>query len=449
MARKSKQIEKEKSKKPTLSDLKDAAYKAAKSSNSSNAETRYHIITGYEISTPVHNNFVRALRMLSQSLDAELLFTPVNKHVGALQEQPTTEYLTVSFPDSKLVREYRFHENLKLYDMRVPSQNSNPLNGLKKIREHHRDSVIVGHSQIMMDHVPTGLNTPPRMLASTGVCTVPEYIRNIQGMKAAQNHTLGALLIENVGNGCHLTYTIYWNEENQSLWVYAQRPHDCAKVCWEFNPNYELPKRGYANSLVCGDMHVDDICSTAWRLTSDMIINALPQHVFVHDFLSYHHGHHNERFKSSQIHLPEHINTVYKNLMFAREMFYELHEITQSVGSQIVMVPSNHHEHIAQTIDTGAYQNKQGEDYLLLNELCYFYHNHGIHPLKQLLDPNGEMAFWDCGTKDLRIMERLFNCHGDRGANGSRGSFKQLVDLYMKVVLGHYHRHMIMNNGPS
>jgi len=150
------------------------------------------------------------------------------------------------------------------------------------------------------------------------------------------------------------------------------------------------------------------------------------------------------KFKSSQIHLPSHLDTITKDAQHCKYMFDELYSITYDAGSQIVMIPSNHHEHIAQMIDTGRYLDKRGEDYLLLNELAYHYHNKGIHPLQQLLDPDRKYAYWNDGIEDLRILGTLINVHGDKGAKGSRGSFIQLADLYMRCIIGHYHTHQII-----
>ena len=443
---KQKVIEKKKLKLPTLNDLKEDVYQNSSIITKPQHKQKYHLLTGFELGTKVHTKFLETLKMISKILDAKLIFTPVNKQVKALAEQPCMNYITKVSPDAFIAKEYRFNEHLKLYNMRIPSQNLNPLIGLKKVRDHHRDSVIVGHSQIMQDHVATGLNTHPRMLISTGVCTVPDYLENTQGLKATQNHTLGALLIENIDNDAFLIHTIYWDEKNQSVWSVCKRPDDMEKQCWLFDSKYELPKRGYAKSLILGDYHAGEEDPLAVGLSHQMIRTLMPEYVGVHDFWSYMHGHHSDRFKSSQINLPEHLDTITKDAKYCKKLFDELYNVTYEAGSQILMVPSNHHEHIAQMIDTGNYQYKRGDDYLLLNELSYQYHNKRIHPLQYILDPERKKAYWNEGIEDLRILGTLMNVHGDKGAKGSRGSFKQLSELYMKCIIGHYHTHQIIND---
>lgn len=429
---------------PTLNELKEGVYQNSAIEIKSQHTQKYHLLTGFELGTKVHTKFLSALKMISNVINAKLIFTPVNKHVKALSDQPCMNYITKAYPEALIAKEYRFNEHLKLYNMRIPSQNTNPLIGLKKVRDHHRDSVIVGHSQIMQDHVATGLHTHPRMLISTGVCTLPDYLENTAGLKAAQNHTLGALLIENIGKDAFLIHTLYWDEQKQSVWVVCQRPHEREKMCWLFDPSYELPKRGYAKSLILGDYHVGEEDPIAVGLSHQMIRTLMPEYVGVHDFWSFMHGHHSDKFKSSQIHLPTHLDTITKDAQYCKAMFDELYSVTYDAGSQIVMIPSNHHEHIAQMIDTGRYLDKRGEDYLLLNELAYHYHNKGVHPLQQLLDPDRKFAYWNDGIEDLRILDTLINVHGDKGAKGSRGSFKQLADLYMRCIIGHYHTHQII-----
>lgn len=57
-------------------------------------------------------------------------------------------------------------------------------------------SVLLPHAKIALETVPVMPGTPPKIAATTGVCTVANYVRRNAGMVAEWHHTIGCAVVE-------------------------------------------------------------------------------------------------------------------------------------------------------------------------------------------------------------------------------------------------------------
>ena len=87
-------------------------------------------------------------------------------------------------------------------DVKVASTSANPLGGLDLIGRGR--SMIVGHGQLQMRLVATPHGVDPKMLHSTGSCTLANYGRSQTAMKAREHHNLAGLYVEMRGDDFYI-----------------------------------------------------------------------------------------------------------------------------------------------------------------------------------------------------------------------------------------------------
>lgn len=83
---------------------------------------------------------------------------------------------------------------------------ANPLAGWQGHGGHA--SIILPHAKIALQSVPVMPGNPPKIALSTGVCTLPNYIRRNAGMRAEWHHTIGFAVVEIAADGSQWIRTV-------------------------------------------------------------------------------------------------------------------------------------------------------------------------------------------------------------------------------------------------
>jgi len=134
----------------------------------------------------------------------------------------------------------------------------------------------------------------------------------------------------------------------------------------------------------------------------------------------------------------------------------ELHEIRKVAGdgTEIVIVRSNHDEFIDRYLQEGRYL-KELHNWRIGHELalaCYNPENPKLrikNPLREGLARYGgipkNVTFLE-RNQDYKVLGWQLGAHGDKGANGSRGSMKSMENAYGKSITGHSHTPGILRN---
>lgn len=208
-------------------------------------------------------------------------------HVKALKAQPLHYDPALKPFKSKFATEFTFNSHLKAIEAHINPQQINPLTGLKRLRIHKytennqpgaeikrlKTSVIVAHSKQMLEVVPTGNESHPRLIHSTGAITTPSYLRNRIGMIANEDHKLGGLIIE-IKGGVFWVRQVQFDVKDGSFVDLGVRYHANGKA---------VPER--AEAFKMGDVHPghhdDGALNAIYRLW-DII---KPKRIFLEDFL--------------------------------------------------------------------------------------------------------------------------------------------------------------------
>jgi hypothetical protein len=354
---------------------------------------------------------------------AELVLLPMPAHVKALHSQPTHYDPQLEPFMGCFATEYTFNTHLKAIEAHINPQQINPLTGLKRLRVHRTDSsgnkgaeittkklktsIIVAHSKQMMDVVPTGIETHPRIIHSTGAITKPAYLKNRIGMIANEDHKLGGLIIEIEKDIFHIRQ-VQFDPSDGSFVDLATRYFSDGTTKFE-----------RAEAFKMGDLHPgyedQSVLNAHYRLWNKI----KPKRIFLEDFFD---GasisHHTEKKKLTRAKLPEKFKDLPSEIEEAKRVLKELIDHAPK-DCEIFATASNHPDHVMRYLDEGRYIYDIKPNYVMAHRMIVMSLD-GKNPLKEFLDPENKMR-WTNENEDIFIEGVQMNAHGHLGSNGSRG----------------------------
>jgi hypothetical protein len=160
-----------------------------------------------------------------------------------------------------------------------------------------------------------------------------------------------------------------------------------------------------------------------------------PKYIFLHDlFNGLSINHHMAHDQLTKVTLPEHVNTLEKELAVTAQV---LAEVCSWVNDAVVVVvESNHNEWLPQYLTQNKWVydtvNYRAAHTLIGHALA------GRNPLQAAVDPQGK-AKWLTRNDDFILAGIQHGVHGDKGANGAKGSAAGLELTHGAVVYGHVH----------
>lgn len=389
----------------------------------------------------------KAIQNYLKRKKAELVLLPMPAHVKALQEQPRHYDARLEPFREKMATEFTFNKHLKALEAHINPQQINPLTGLKRLRvqryldydgktgadlKPNKTSLIVAHSKQMMEVVPTGNNSHPRIIHSTGSITLPSYLRNRIGMIANEDHKLGALIVEIEGDVFYIRQ-IQMNPKNGSFVDLGVRYHADGKA---------VPER--AEAFKIGDIHPGhhDADAIAGMFKLWDIIK--PKRIFFEDaFDGSSISHHLAHKKLTRSKLPSYFKDLPSEIEMAKKVLEDIWDHAPK-DAELIMTASNHPEHVAKYLDEGRYINDNAANYQLAHRMIVMDLD-GKNPLQEMLDPDRRMR-WTGENEDLWVEGVQMNVHGHLGLNGARGSKQGHELAYGDVMIAHSHTPSIYHN---
>lgn len=403
------------------------------------------IITAAQNYTPVHRKFVAALLRAKRRLKAELLVIPIRYQNPTSVFTEKQKKLDLVFP--KVIEKYlwsvrkNLNANLTLLaDIKVQPTATEPLMGYEAMT--HGESGILAHTKLQMKVVAAPSHRFPKLLTTTGACTLPNYTDSSAGKKGEFHHTLGAVLVEIKGKTFHLRHLNGKNDGSFSD----------AGTQLTFYPD-RIEKMARPLALVMGDTHVDYIDPVVERATFGKggLIQTLDPEVLVwHDLL--------DAYSVN----PHHKKNPF--IAFAKRM-QELddvrREITRAVNfvtdrttgdRKSVIIASNHNDFVNRYMKDNDWREDPTNAKFYLATALHLIDNSIIGPSGfEMPDP---FAYWfkklakGGDGANVRVLRRdesyslggvELSMHGDIGPSGSRGSARNLRRVGVKSIIGHSH----------
>jgi hypothetical protein len=364
----------------------------------------------------------------------------------AIHKESKADYEAKVYPNRKYLWNVRKNLNKHitvLGDIKVQPTAISPLTGFEGLT--HGESAILGHTKLQLKVVAAPQGRYPKILTTTGACTVKNYTDTRAGKLGDFHHTLGAAVVEIDGPVFHLRQinaakdgTFYDIVEGRVMLF-----GDLA--------NGPLKQAGGVPGIVMGDTHVEGIDPAVERATFQEIIPELsPSIIIWHDLEdggSVNHWAAKNPFVTGARYFSGQGSA-------AEEFYMALDFVTERTPplSQSVIVASNHNDWLHRWVLDRDWKTLSPKDrgfYLKVAAKLYEKSqvvtgdeaerlNAFILLAKDYFGDNGSVRVLD--YEESCLVEGIeCGMHGHYGPNGSRGSAKNMKRIGVKTVIGHSH----------
>jgi hypothetical protein len=392
--------------------------------------TRRLICSWAQNATPVPRGFFESMRVYAQHNQSRLAI------IKGRYRNPTSIWSEKDEADSwwdPAVAVYLVEEreqlcpNLALYaDICTQPTAARPLSGFEVFCG--PNSGIFGHPKRALECIPTAKRTP-RIITTTGACTVPNYTDTKAGKKGHAHHALGALVIEIEDDG---TYFLRH--------VSATKDGHFTDLDLVYTPD-GVTKAAPALAMSFGDLHVGREEPAVLAATRQAVELLRPRHVFLHDALDFRARNHHERTLRGNY--PKANDLVEDEVQATVDA---INDIDSWGEHQTNVVRSNHDA----ALDRWAEECKPTTD--LVNAPYYFGLWHRLFEARKCSGSFPDAFAMEAARMGVRPTVKFLGrnesitlkgvvhgFHGDVGPNGSRGNPNSFARLGVKTVTGHTH----------
>lgn len=400
-----------------------------KTGSSISNDSKRYVVTSVLNNKSVDQNFLKTLESYCKINRAKLLIIPV-RYISNMSGEDEW------YP--KDVLPYLLEDNLTidgalckiLGGLRISATAENPLSGIDPMSK--GDSLIIGHPQVQMKTLPVleGFDSP--ILWTTGTVSENAYSDTKLGYKAAFNHSQSALLVDFTDDTLHIRNLNYDGEGFNDL---------------EYRYTFKGKKKERALVLVTGDEHAifaNRDVKNATYLNSDSIIKTVkPSYIVRHDVLDSHTISHHDKtnfLKRYQKHF-----TGYNNLEDELKITLAHIQETSPSGVENIIVSSNHNDHLTRWLNESD-PKQDPENALLYHELMFLTlseiqsGNTDVDPFELWVNNQAHLLnVVFTHRKSVKFSDIEVGIHGDKGANGTRGSRASFAKLPEKCIIGHSH----------
>lgn len=389
-----------------------------------------YIITTAVLSSKIDDNFYKNLLVACKHYDAELIFGVAFPSNGSqdLIADPRLKDHTVIIQDTPL------NDNIMLLGVKTGAKTSDPVRGKSTIGQ-RGGSLITFSPKQRLQYVPTGPDKLPNALMSTGAATVSDYrskglMVDLNTYKASLDHVLGAIIVE---------------IKNDKIYHFRQIQADSNGDFVDLNTFFKGGKIANMRpeAIVLGDWHVGETDPVVRSASFDMIEALNPKSVYLHDVANFHSINPHEKGKR--------VMQAKKALSGELSLSRELDDIATELkiflqtGKRIVVVASNHDEFLSRYLEDSAFV-KHPYNYLECLDLAAAM-GEGKNPLVAAMEKRRirtKNLVWLDRNDVVAVAGITLSAHGDKGANGSKGTPNTLENAYIKCVVGHSHAPQIM-----
>jgi hypothetical protein len=390
----------------------------------------------------VHKGFLNSIKRFCAAEKALLLILPSHDTAHNLDNDVEWHFdKTIDPNDHNFVFEDTYlNENLLISGIRVTAKQINPVTGLSELSQ-SKGSCIFASPKQSLEYDAVSSNRLPHARRTTGAVTMPNYKtsrgNSLRTAYIAQfQHILGGLVIE----------------------IQDKKTYHCTEVqADEFGSFCHLGIQYSANTsrqvrstFVMGDLHAgqhDEKALQAWK----SIINKIGCYqVVFHDTFDgtsiSHHTEHDIMVRASLS--ASKMDSLEDELRITRDILDSVLD-NKKIKSGII-VKSNHDDFIDRWLSRGGFV-KDPKNFAMGCKLAA----EVVNTEKDILETglkiigqgkcHGKLKFLGVND-DFMVGDVNCGAHGDRSANGSRGSIKSLAKSFAKGVFGHSHTPGIFKN---
>jgi hypothetical protein len=397
----------------------------------------------------LHAGFIASIRTYCRLNKARLVILPAHDPAHNQDNEIEWHFDPKLLDDKFVFEDTRLNSNLHISGIRVTAKQMNPITSLEDISQ-EEGSFIAASPKQALEYDSVSANKLPHARMTTGACTLPNY-KTSKGNSlrtafiASHQHTVGAVIVE---------------VEDNELYFFTQiQADDNGSFChfgYEYGPRGAHILTGKdAPVLVMGDYHAGEHDESAVGAWTDVINSLGVQEVVFHDMFN---GvsvnpHEEEDMMLRSERARKGLNVLENELVIASEQIDRILGL-KSVKKGI-MVKSNHDDMIDRYLRKVKYRKDpmNFEFCTVLSADLMSASRRGIKKdffktgLEITRNPkHADKILWLTTEDDHLVGGVHVGAHGDKAANGARGSIKAMKKSYPRGVIGHSHTPGIYKN---
>jgi len=400
-----------------------------------NKNTKRFLVTWGQCNTKPHETFIDNLEAYAKFLGADLHVIAGRYRNPTSLEGMHTAQQGESWHSRLLpyldANRHDIHKYLSiLSDIKTQPTATNPMSGMAGVSG--VNSCIFGSPKLQMEMIPVLESNKPKMMLTTGACTVKNYTDSKAGKKGEFHHTLGFVVVE--------------IEDKDTFHVRQVSADDNGNFIDLFHEvkDGKLTKVNECAAIVLGDLHVGHHDPQVIKSTLKLMNKLKPEHTILHDVFDGRSISHHEAKDPFLQYSKE-----FHNLNDLGDEISEMMDVLSEFEKfpNVVIVRSNHDDFLDRWLKLNDWRNqstpKNNKLYMdfahrLMNQ--YEKHPHKVLGVIPELITDKFPKFQTLGRGDsYKVLGWELGHHGDMGSNGSRGSLLSFRKLNTKVIVGHYH----------
>jgi hypothetical protein len=399
-----------------FSDLKEQAKKYKR-----------FVVTAAVAGAPVHENFLKALKVYCSINKAMLLVIPANYAIYEMDPN------LVADPDVHIVfKPLKLNSNIQVDPIKIDPKQVDPVVGLDALGQ-TEGTVLIGSPKQRRVPVANSNTKLARIIQSTGAVTRARYIPADRIPKrrdrlAEAHHKMGAVVVEIVDDKLYHFRVVQMCKDGSFNDLF-----------YKYTPDGKKSFVG-CEAIIQGDYHVTETDPLVDKAVDEMCAIGKPTYRIFHDFFSgVSINHHEMKNKVLRARLAS------ENKISLEAEMKATAEAIQSkqklkTAKKLVFSKSNHDEFLDRYLAEGNFDDHNRVFSTKLQVLAM----EGKDPLKAGLEMMGVRfesdIIWLERDQDFRVAGIELGAHGDLGANGKRNpGAKGMYKAYGKVIYGHCH----------
>ena len=383
------------------------------------------VITTAVTGCVVDKEFLASIKNYCKTNKAELLVLIASDPAADVEN----DFIDPAIPrDSIVVSDVSFNSNIHISTIKLSAKHIDPITGLTRIGQRNGSFIYASPKQ-RLKYVATGTGKSSHCVMTTGAVTMPmyktkRYMSNRTSHIADHDHVMGAIIVE-VKNDKIFHFRQVQAKDGMFIDLGNMYYPDKVDVC---NPE----------AVILGDIHSGETDPVAMNCWFQMMKMLKPKRVVVHDvFNGKSINHHEERNMILQAQLAA------EGLSLASEFEVLVNDLNQlsKMADEIVIVKSNHDEFLERYLREAKYANDPQNHRLSLDLAIALYEDYD--PLRRGCELFGlkdiDKFTWLQRDYDYVVSRVQLGAHGDKGANGTKGTIKSLENAYGNSVTAHSH----------
>lgn len=394
------------------------------------------VLTTYVTGLPIHKPFYNALKSFISHYNGELVLLPLlNPKNPFFEPYIASENKFITSPQIYL------NDNLKILNILSSPKSVDITTGLQRL-SHNSTSLILPSTKLFLRYVPIPGKTIPRAIMSTGCINLPNYNNKDKifpeksDVVAHNDHTISAIVVE-----------IENNEFFHFRQLIPDKTGGFADLGKYFSPHGKISK--IDGIAVLGDWHVGKTDPILRQATLDLLDQINIKIWVMHDVFDGSSISHHDIGKEGLLAKKAEMGS----LSLKQELQQYANELIKlAKNRRLIIVKSNHDEHLERYLIEARYVKHPYNHKLCLTLMQYLLDD--LNPLEAYTKSlygreKTKNITWLKRDESYQYCQIELGAHGDKGANGSRASARQMENNYGSIVYGHTHTPQILRQAWS